>query len=285
MSIRDPNDIKKRVTRDIRKLNQRLLVVAIQLDKQSRKHGIARTLPGRILTSFYRKAVRTSRGIQSLKGERLIEEAWILLRVLLETHVNFFCFLENDPKIMCQRYADASILDKLKHLRDVDFYKGTSLASLNPKEKWESLEEEIRTHYSATQLKAIRRHGFSGLSFENRAKAVGLKKMYDICYRIASRSVHMFDPAETSIFSYYGFKGRGNGRLELLKSRREQLERNQNMLLGKMSYAMAQLTKNALIEGDLILLGIGYEKYCDKTMGPVTAGNSEPQGGFYIWRL
>jgi hypothetical protein len=282
--MRCTEEIKKRVTGDIRKLNKRLLVVAISLDSESRKHTIAHTPPGRILTSFYRKAVRTSRGIQSLKGETLIEEAWILLRVLLETNVNFFYFL-NDPVLMCQRYADASILDKLKHLREANFYEGTSLASLCSRDEWMALEEQIRKNYTENQFKALQRNGFSGLSFEKRAKDVGLEKMYNVCYRISSRSVHMFDPAETSIYSHYAFRGRGTERREFLRFRREQLERNQNMLLGRISYAMAQLTKNAFREGDLILLGFGYEKYYDKTWGSMTKDSSNSPGDFYIWRI
>jgi hypothetical protein len=283
--MRKPEEIMNRVTGDIRKLNARLLTVSIALDKESRRHPVARTPPGRILTSLYRKSVNTSRGIQFLKGEKLIEEAWILLRVLLETHVNFFYFLRNDPTIMCQRYADAAILDKLKHLREVDFYQGTSMASLHSRDKWEALEEEIRGRYTATELKALRRNGFSGLSFRDRASAIGLKIMYEICYRIASRSVHMFDPAETSIYSDYTFRGQAAERRELLRLRRQQLERNQNMLLGRMSYVIAQFTQNALRELELLLLGLGYEKYCGKVSGPVTDETADPPGSFRIWRV
>ena len=283
--MRVPEEIKKRVTGDIRKLNGRLLGIAIALDSESRQHAVARTPPGRILTAFYRKSVNTSRGIQSLKRERLIEEAWILLRVLLETHVNFFYFLMNDPKLMSQRYADAAILDKLKHLREMDFYKGTAMASMLSRDKWEALEEQIGGRYSASELKALRRHGFTGLSFEKRAKAVGLEVMYEMCYRIASRSVHMFDPAETSISSHYVFRGRGAERRELLRLRREQLERNQNMLLGRMSYVLAQFTKNALSEAELLRLGIGYEKYCDRISGPVSDEPADSPGTFRVWRV
>lgn len=169
-TLRDPDDIKRRVTGDIRKLNKRLLEIATRLDAEMRAHPISRTPPGMIVTSFYRKAVNTTKAIQLLKEQRLIEEAWILLRVLLETHVNLLYFLKSDPKDMCERYADAAVLDKLKHLRAVSFYEGTSKSALHLREEWEAMELDIQGRYSPQEVKAMRRNGFSGLQFENRAK-------------------------------------------------------------------------------------------------------------------
>ncbi len=290
LKLRDPEDIKARVTGDIRKLNRRLLEIAVRLDTEARAHPIARTPPGRILTSFFRKAVNTTRAIEVLKHERLIEEGWILLRVLLETHVNFFYFFRKsggDAKAICQRYADAAILDKLKHLREVNFYEGTTMASLHSREKWESVEVEIQARYSRPEFKSLRRNGFSGLSFEDRAKAVGLKTMYQACYRIASRSIHMFDPAETSLYSDYAFSGRPGEKLELLRLRRDQLESNQNMLLGRLSYVLADFIKSHLASAELMLLGLGYEKFRDRTSGPPEPQSRlepDPSGTFRIWR-
>lgn len=191
-------EMKKRVTGDIRRLNRRLLKVSQALDREARAHKVAETPPGRIVTSLFRKAVNTFRGIEVLKTENLTEEAWVLLRVLLEVHVNLLYFLRGDGKEMTLRYLDASVLDKLKHLREVKFYEGTPLAGqFAHRDKWEQAESEIRARYSAGDLAAIRRHGFTGLPFDQRSKAVGLQTMYEYCYRIASRSVHTFDPAET----------------------------------------------------------------------------------------
>lgn len=285
--LRSPDDIKSRVTGDIIRLNKRLLEIASRLDVEARSHPLARTLPGKILTSFYRKAVNTTKAIQALKDRRLIEEAWILLRVLLETHVNLFYFVKNDAKVMCERYAAASILDKLKHLRAVNFYEGTSMAALHSRKKWEEAESEIQAKYTAAELKAMRRNGFSGLPFEDRAKAVGLRTMYEACYRIASRSVHMFDPAETPIYSHFAFKGRPREKRELLRLRRQQLEYNQNMLLGRLSFVIAEMIKSHLAIGQLMLLGLGYEKFRDGISGPPKEEPGEqpdPPGTFRIWR-
>jgi len=285
--VRDPEDIKKRVTGDIRKLNKRLLEIATQLDAQVRAHPISRTPPGRILTSFYRKAVNTTKAIQLLKEHRLIEEAWILLRVLLETHANLLYFLKSDPKDICQRYADAAILDKLKHLRAVSFYESTPKSPLHRREEWEAMELEIEARYTPQEVKAMRRNGFTGLPFENRANAVGLKGMYDACYRIASRSIHMFDPAETTVASYYAFRGRPEERRNLLRFRRQQLEFNQNMLLGRISYLMAELIENHFITVQLMLLGLGYEKFRDGiSSSPENEGEQpDPSGTIWIWRV
>ena len=89
--MRSPGEIKKRVTGDIRKLNIRLLKVSNRLAIEAQKHEIAKTPQGRILIALFKKAVNTFRGIQMLKSERLIEESWILLRVLLEVHINMIC--------------------------------------------------------------------------------------------------------------------------------------------------------------------------------------------------
>jgi len=284
--LRDPEDIKKHVTGDIRKLNKRLLNVAIELDAEGRRHRVARTPPGRILTSFYRKATNSFRAIEILKADRLVEEAWILLRVLLETHVNFLYFIRNEPKEMCQRYSDAAILAKLKHLKQVNFYDG--ITGMPSREEWEAIEEKISSRYSKKELNQIRRNGFTGLTFQKRASEVGLVNMYEMCYRIASRSVHMFDPAETSMYSHYAYGGRME-RNKFLKARRAQLETNQNMLLGRISYIIAEMIDSHRIL-EVMLIGLGYEKHCDKTGYGVYKSATErdakadPPRSFRIWR-
>lgn len=280
--LRSPEEIQKLVTGDIRKLNQRLLSIARRIDSETRSHRFARTPPGRIVASFYRKMVNTFSAIEVLKRHRHIEEGWILLRVLLEAHTNFFYFLKNDPKDMTQRYVDAAMLDKIKHLRAVKFYQGTPMAALHDRATWEQVESDISKRYSPKDFEALRRNGFSGLNFEERARAVGLKNMYEFCYRIASRSIHMFDPAETAVYSL-AFKGRSNERRQLLKLRRQQLDFNQNMLLGRPSFVMAEIIHSAIASVQLIGIGLGYEKHRDRVSGP-TGGAPDPKGGFYIWR-
>jgi len=276
-----------RVTGDIRKLNQRLLEVSEKVAAEARLHAIAQSAPGKILLSFFQKAVNTFKAIEVLKKERLIEEAWILLRVLLETHVNYFYFIRGDAEAMTRRYVDAGMLDKLKQLREVNFYEDTSAENLHRRRDWELAEVDIRARYSAKEIESLKRHGFTGLSFQERARTVGLKAMYEHCYRIASRSVHTFDPAETLLFSDYAFPGQRKEKQELLRLRREQLESNQNMLLGRMAFIMSELINEGLFSVQLTLLGLGYEKFRDRTTGAVALEPGErpnPPGTLRVWR-
>jgi hypothetical protein len=288
MRLRSPDEIKKRVTGDIQKLNQRLLRVSRKLEREAATHPAIRSVPGRILISFFRKAINTFDAIETLKRKRLIEESWVLLRVLLETHVNMVYFLSHDPRDMVHRYLDASVLDKLKHLREVNFYEGTPMESDFDKADWEKTEAEIKARYPHTDFASLRKHGFTGRSFEQRAKVVGMEAMYKYCYRIASRSVHVFDPAETPV-SESAFRGKLHERRRLLKARRQQLESNQNMLLGRLTYYISEFIRSPL-SLELILIGLGYEKFREKAssflrihkLENTERANTE-EGEFCIW--
>jgi hypothetical protein len=281
--LRDPEEIKKRVTGNIAKLNERLHVLGLRVLTVAARHEYFGTPPGKIALAFFRKAVNTFKGIQLLKNEGLIEECWILIRVLLEAHVNLLYFLRNDPIEMTKRYLDASILDKLKFLREVHFFDGTPQA-VN-REEWERKETDIRSRYGSETLATMKRNGFTGLSFEQRANVVGLKTMYDYCYRIASRSIHTFDPAEV----LFEFKGRPSEKQAFLRSRRLQLESNQNMLLGRIAYVISEAA-NSHLTLELILLGLGYEKFRDQTPGlekfpqEPLSNDETSEGSFYVWR-
>ena len=89
-------EIKKLVTGDIRKLNSRLLVASNTVAVKLQRHAVAKTPQGRIIGALFKKAVNTFRAIQLLKSDRLLEESFVLLRVLLETHVNLIFFLKGD---------------------------------------------------------------------------------------------------------------------------------------------------------------------------------------------
>jgi hypothetical protein len=207
MPIMKPSaEMMKNVTGDIRKLNGRLLPLAQDTDTKLRAHKFSSAIPGKIASSMFRKAVRTFHAIELLKPQGLIEESWVLLRVLLETHVNILYFM-NPPEgyiiSMTRRHRDAALLQKLTHLREVNFYENARLPEeiQARKEEWEEIDARIKGRYTPEELKGIKKNGFSGKSFQERAKIVGMKTMYELCYRIASRSVHSFDPAETSLLS------------------------------------------------------------------------------------
>jgi hypothetical protein len=186
--VPDIDALKSKVTGDIRVLRRRLFKISQELEKKLRQHEISRTPPGRILHGIFNKAVRTFHGIETLKPEGLVEEGWVLLRVLLESHVNLVYFSQHDPKDMVQRWLDTMVLDKLKYLREVNFFKGSPLGYMFRETNYLKNEAEIVKRYSPGGLKALRRNGFSGLNFEARAKAVNLGSMYVTGYRASVRA-------------------------------------------------------------------------------------------------
>ncbi len=88
------------------------------------------------------------------------------------------------------------------------------------------------------------------------------------------------------------FRGRRDAKYDLLRARREQLEANQNMLLGRLAYYLSKFIRDPLISAELILIGVGYEKFCDraKTLergteeGASIESDSEDDG-FHVWRM
>lgn len=196
--------------------------------------------------------MNTFRAMQLLKEESLIEESWVLLRVLLENHIDVLYLLKNDTTALTQRWADASILDRLKYLREVDFYAGTTLQHMVNRQEWENLEKRIRSRYSEKDFRVLRKHGYSGISVQQRAEHVGMTTHYQNLYRIASRSVHKFDPAETQLTDYLQHTGAAD---DLLTSRRTALESAQNELLARLSIVFSQLTTDLAAQAELCTLG------------------------------
>jgi hypothetical protein len=72
---------------------------------------------------------------------------------------------------------------------------------------------------------------------------------------------------------------------DLLISRREMLESTQNMLLGRLAFLMSEMFDDPLISGELLLLGLGYEKYRDKKDGQSTTESETDPETFYVWRV
>lgn len=59
------------------------------------------------------------------------------------------------------------------------------------------------------------------------------------------------------------YKGRLDKKYDLLRARRAQLDANQNMLLGRLAYYLSEFIRDPLISFELMLIGVGYEKFCD----------------------
>ena len=76
----------------------------------------------------------------------------------------------------------------------------------------------------------------------------------------------------------------GQTKTDLLTSRREMLESTQNMLLGRLAILLNEIIEDPEVSVQLMLLGLGYEKYRDARDGHSTTESDADPGTFYIWR-
>ena len=84
-------------------------------------------------------------------------------------------------------------LEKVKQQHATDF-RGLDLIPDTPTPvEMEETERVIVSRYTDSEIKSMRRDGFSGLSVEQRAKASGLQDLYNVVYRNFSRNVHSGD--------------------------------------------------------------------------------------------
>jgi hypothetical protein len=149
--------------------------------------------------SFLRRGARTLRAVNVLYEKELIEQAQALVRSLLENNVNFHWLMhlaESGRRQALQRYLDAMMLDWIRQARE-----GQSVGFLDPgdqpeMERLTRTESEIKARYSAQDFEKLKRFGFTGVPFEQRAKEIGLEQLYCVVYRTFSRPVHSSDFAE-----------------------------------------------------------------------------------------
>ena len=152
---------------------------------------------GRIVSAMLQKGVRTFRAIRLLYMNGLEEQAQALVRVLFETMVdlNMFVFkVSENQKAAIKRVLDAMMLQKVQQARESKWV-GFDLVGMDPN-GFLAVEEEIKTRYTSEEVKAMRRHGFSGLPFKERADSIEATEMSNILYRNFSRNVHSTDYAE-----------------------------------------------------------------------------------------
>jgi hypothetical protein len=104
--------------------------------------------------------------------------------------------LGQDPKVACKRVIDSMMLEKIKQQRASGF-KGLGLLPDGPSQNdFENEEAKIAQQYTTDEIRAMRKHGFTGLSVEERAKQADLEDLYHIVYRNFSRNVHGLDYME-----------------------------------------------------------------------------------------
>ena len=153
----------------------------------------------RIAHGFLQSGVDTFGAIRLLYAEPLPMQAQIMIRVLIEVRVNCEVYLRNvaeDPREAARRVIDAMMLEKMKQQRQSNFRGLERVDGAPTREEWEAREGELIKRYGTDTANAMRRHGFSGISIESRARKVGLSDLYNVVYRNFSRNVHGIDYAE-----------------------------------------------------------------------------------------
>lgn len=163
--------------------------------------NLVETLYEAIIAALYCKSIDLSHGIICMYDENLPENAQILIRALFETNVNFGYFLKLVKDIgkrdACAKVWFGVILNnnKIYTLQDtIKYWKENSL---------EELKEIEEYYHSIGDLESMRKYGFSGISFDERAKIIGKNEEYKRMYRNFSRNVHANDLVE--YFKKIGF--------------------------------------------------------------------------------
>jgi hypothetical protein len=155
-----------------------------------------------ILLSFLTKSNHSLDAIILLYKRSLFHEAQSLIRIIVELFVTFLAFekmLRRNPKEAGMRVWDSVMLEKIKQQKASEF-KGLDLIPGAPTpQDFLHQEREIANRYSESELKKIKKHGFSGLNVEQRAQQADLSDYYNIVYRNFSRNVHSTDFMELTL--------------------------------------------------------------------------------------
>lgn len=155
-----------------------------------------------ILLGFLTKSNHSLDAIILLYKRSLFHEAQSIIRIIFELSVTFLSFakmLRSNPKEACLRVWDSVMLEKVKQQKASEF-KGLDLIPGAPTpQEFLDQEREIANRYSESELKKIKKHGFSGLNVEQRAQQASLSDYYNIVYRNFSRNVHSTDFMELTL--------------------------------------------------------------------------------------
>lgn len=165
-------------------------VVTTDLSRKSRRHTEAR-----FFNVFVLQAKHGLEAVTLLYASNLNEPAQVMVRALLECQINFDIFLPSffrDPRDTMRRMLDAMMLEKIKQVEQTKF-RGFDLPDA---ERLRQTGERIAANYPPDEVKAMRRHGFSGIPVVERAKQTGHLDAYNVVYRNFSRNVHGSDYAE-----------------------------------------------------------------------------------------
>jgi hypothetical protein len=153
----------------------------------------------RIIDALLVKSVDTLRAVQLLYRSGLPIQAQALIRMLFEVRVDIELFMRAcaaDPAEAVHKVLDAMMLQKISQQRQSKFLGLASVAGAPSREKMLNDEQQLFAKYGRETAKKMRKHGFSGLSIEERAVQIGLSTEYNIVYRNFSRNIHNTDYME-----------------------------------------------------------------------------------------
>jgi hypothetical protein len=153
----------------------------------------------RFFSIFVLQAGQDIRAIAALYKGNLKEPAQILVRAVLECRLNFdvFClrFLR-EPTDTMTLMLDAMMLEKIKQMESVNFSGLDLIPGAPTPDDLHQREKEIKARRSPSEVKALRKYGFSQMTVEQRARELHHGDMYNVVYRNFSRNVHGSDYAE-----------------------------------------------------------------------------------------
>ena len=156
-------------------------------------------VPVRIVDAMFLKSVDTLRAVRLLYRSGLPVQAQALVRILFEVRVDIELFMQvcaADPAAAAHKVLDAMMLQKISQQRQSKFLGLVSVPGAPSREKMLECEQQLIAKLGKDTADKMRRHGFSGLSIEERAKHVGLSTEYNIVYRNFSRNIHNTDYME-----------------------------------------------------------------------------------------
>lgn len=156
-------------------------------------------VPVRIIDAMFLKSVDTLRAVRLLYDSDLPVQAQALIRVLFEVRVDIELFMRAcaaDPAEAAHKVLDTMTLQKINQQRQSKFIGLAPVPGTPSREKMLEREQQLIAKYGKDTADKMRRHGFSGLSIEERAKHVGLSTEYHVVYRNFSRNIHNTDYME-----------------------------------------------------------------------------------------
>jgi hypothetical protein len=164
-------------------------------------------LPVRIIDAMFLKSVDTVRVVRLLYSSGPRVQAQALIRILLEVRIDielevridielFMQACIADPAATARKVLDAMMLQKISQQRQSNFIGLSSVPGAPSRVKMLEDEKALVQKYGKETAKKMRRHGFLGLSIEERARQVGLSTEYNIVYRNFSRNIHNTDYME-----------------------------------------------------------------------------------------